>query len=71
MEALEVKYGPKFETHVQLLLDKFNSTRMNEGDYIGDCSNTMKLLAKELANVDNSMSDKMQVTTILNNLPPS
>ena len=44
---------------------------MNEGDYIGDCINTKKLLAKELANADNSVSDKMQVTTILNNLPPS
>ena len=36
MEALEAKYGPRYDTHVQLLLDKFNSTRMNEGDYIGD-----------------------------------
>ena len=71
MEALEAKYGPKSETHVQLLLDKFNSTRMNEGDYIGDCINKMKLLAKELANADNFVSDKMLVTTILNNLPPS
>ena len=44
---------------------------MNEGDYIGDCINKMKLLAKELANADNFVSDKMLVTTILNNLPPS
>ena len=26
MEALEAKYGPRSNTHVQLLLDKFNST---------------------------------------------
>lgn len=43
MEALETKYRPRSDTHVQLLLDKkkFSSTHMNEGDYIGDCINTM------------------------------
>ena len=66
MEALEAKYGPRFDTHVQLLLDKFNGTRMNEGDYIGDHINTMDFLAKELANADNPVLNKMQVTTILN-----
>ena len=71
MEAFEAKYGPRSDTHVQLLLDKFNSTRMNEGDYIGDHINTMELLAKELANANNPASEKMQVTTILNSLPPS
>ena len=44
---------------------------MNEGDYIGDHINTMELLAKELADANNPMSDKMQVTTILYSLPPS
>ena len=44
---------------------------MNEGDYIGDHINTMELLAKELADANNPMSDKMQVITILNSLPPS
>ena len=67
MEALEAKYGPRYDTHVQLLLDKFNSTRINEGDHI----NTMELLAKKMADVDNSVSNKMQVTTILNSLLPS
>ncbi|KAK9989463.1 hypothetical protein SO802_029702 [Lithocarpus litseifolius] len=71
MVALEAKYGPRSDTHVQLLLDKFNSTRMSEGDYIGDHINTMELLAKELGDTDNPVSDKMQVTTILNSLPPS
>ena len=70
MEALEAKYGPRYDTHVQLLLDKFNSTRMNEGDCIGD-HNTMELLAKKPADANNSVSDKMQVTTILYSLPPS
>ena len=44
---------------------------MNEVDYIGDHINTMELLAKELADANNPMPDKMQVTTILNSLPPS
>ena len=44
---------------------------MNEGDYIGDHINTMELLAKELANANNLVLDKMLVTTILNSLPPS
>ena len=65
LEALEAKYGPRSDTHVQLLLDKFNSTRMNEGDYTGDHINTMELLAKELADADNLVLDKMLVTTIL------
>ena len=39
---------------------------MNEGDYIGDHINTMDFLAKELANADNPVLNKMQVTTILN-----
>ena len=67
IEALEAKYGSRPNTHVQLLLDKFNSTRINEGDHI----NTMELLAKKMADVDNSVSNKMQVTTILNSLLPS
>lgn len=71
IKALEAKYGPRPDTHVQLLLDKFNSTRINEGDYIGDHINTMELLAKKMVDVDNSVSNKMQVTTILNSLLPS
>ena len=71
MVALEAKYGPRSDTHVKLLLDKFNNTRMNEGDYIGDHINTMELLAKELADVDDFVLNKMQVTTIFNSLPPS
>ena len=31
---------------------------MNEGNYMGDHINTMELLAKELANANNPVSDK-------------
>ena len=32
MEALETKYGCHSDTQIQLLLDKFNNIKMNEGD---------------------------------------
>ena len=71
IEVLEPKYGPKFDTHVQLLLDKFNSTSINEGDYIGGRINIVELLAKELVDADNSVSYKIQVITVLNSPQPS
>jgi hypothetical protein len=71
MEALEKKYGPRPDTHIQLLLDKYNSTRMNEDDYVGNFVNQMKLIAKELAYASYLIFDKMQVTTMLNGLPLS
>jgi hypothetical protein len=71
MEALEAKYGPRSDTHIQLLLDKYNCSRMSEGDNVGEFVNQMELIAKELANVNHPVTDKMQVTTILNSLPLS
>ena len=71
MEVLEAKYGPKSDTRVQLLLDKFNGMSINEGDYIGGHINIVELLSKELADTDNSVSYKIQVITVLNSLPPS
>jgi hypothetical protein len=71
MEALDQKYGPRSDTHIQLLLNKYNNARMEENDYIGDYVNQMELVAKELSNAGHPVSDKMQVTTILNSLPLS
>jgi hypothetical protein len=71
MKALDKKYGPRSDTHIQLLLDKYNSARMGEDDYMCDFVNQMELIAKELANAGHPVSDKMQVTTILNSLPLS
>ena len=71
IEALETKYDPRSDTHIQLLLDKYNCARMSEGDYVGEFINRMKLIAKELTNDGHHVSDKMQVTIILNNLPLS
>ena len=49
MDALKEKYDPRSDTHLQLLLDKYNSTCMNEDDYVGDFVNQMELIAKELS----------------------
>jgi hypothetical protein len=65
METLETKYDPRSDTHIQLLLDKYNCARMSEGDYVGEFINQMELIAKEL------VLEKMQVTIILNNFPLS
>uniref|UniRef100_A0A2N9F2S2 CCHC-type domain-containing protein n=1 Tax=Fagus sylvatica TaxID=28930 RepID=A0A2N9F2S2_FAGSY len=71
MDALETKYGCQSDTQIQLLLDKFNNIKMNEGDVVGDHVNQLELIAKELADAGHTLSDKMQVTVVLNNLPPS
>jgi hypothetical protein len=71
MDALETKYGCRSDTQIQLLLDKFNNIKMNKGDIVGDHVNQLELIAKELADVGHTLSDKMQVTVVLNNLPPS
>jgi hypothetical protein len=67
-EALEAKYGPRSDTYKQLLLDKYNFSRMSEGDDVGEFVNQMELIAEELANACHPVTDKMQMTTILNNL---
>ena len=64
-------YGVLSDTQIQLLLDKYNNTRMSDNDSVGDHVNQMELIAKELSNADHSLSDKIQVTTIPNSLPLS
>jgi hypothetical protein len=71
MEALAAKYGPRSDTHIQLLLGKNNCSRMSKGDNVGEFVNQMELIARELANTSHPVTDKMQVTTILNSLPLS
>ena len=71
MDALETKYWCRSDTRIQLLQDKFNNIMMNEGDVVGDHVNQLELIAKELADAGHTLSDKMQVTAVLNSLPPS
>jgi hypothetical protein len=44
---------------------------MNEGDVVGDHVNQLELIAKELVDASHTLSDKMQVTVVLNSIPPS
>ena len=44
---------------------------MNEGDIIGDHVNQLEFIVKELIDAGHTLSDKMQVTIVLNSLPPS
>jgi hypothetical protein len=67
MEALYQKCGHRSNAHMQSLLNKYNNARMEENDY----ANQMELVAKELSNAGHPVSNKMQVTTILNSLPLS
>uniref|UniRef100_A0A2N9HAA9 CCHC-type domain-containing protein n=1 Tax=Fagus sylvatica TaxID=28930 RepID=A0A2N9HAA9_FAGSY len=71
MDALETKYGCRSDTQIQLLLDKFNNIKMNEGDVVGDHVNQLELIAKELVDAGHTLSNKMQVNIVLNSLPPS
>ena len=71
MDALETKYGCRFDTQKQLLLNKFNNIKMNEVDVVGDHVNQLELIVKELEDVGHTLSDKMQVTVVLNSLPLS
>ena len=71
MDTLETKYRCRSDTQIRLLLDKFNNIKMNEGDVVGDHVNQLELIAKELVDVGHTLSDKIQVTIVLNSLPPS
>jgi hypothetical protein len=44
---------------------------MNKGDVVGDHVNQLELIAKELVDAGHTLSDKMQVTVVLNSLPLS
>ena len=59
MEALEKNNGPKFDTCVQSLLDKYNKTCIV---YAGNFANQIELIAKEFANASHLVSDKMLMT---------
>jgi hypothetical protein len=71
INALETKYGCRSDTQIQLLLDKFNNIKMNEGGVVGNHVNQLEPITKELADAGHTLSNKMQVTIVLNSLPPS
>ncbi|XP_050102770.1 uncharacterized protein LOC126582652 [Malus sylvestris] len=71
MDVLEKKYGPKSQTYIQLLLEKYNGTKMEETDSMVDHITKMEVVAKDLANAGHLVSDKMQGSVLLGSLPNS
>ncbi|KAF3787754.1 hypothetical protein EJ110_NYTH22418 [Nymphaea thermarum] len=70
-DTITSKYNTVTTTHVQLLQEQYNSYRMKESDDVMDHANKMLVMAKDLAVMGNVISDNMQISTILNSLPPS
>ncbi|XP_075658960.1 uncharacterized protein LOC142628809 [Castanea sativa] len=59
------------EAYIQILIERFNGTMMNESDNVIEHVNKMIVIAKELAILGNPIPNKMQVSTILHSLPNS
>ncbi|KAF3774681.1 Retrovirus-related Pol polyprotein from transposon TNT 1-94 [Nymphaea thermarum] len=70
-DTITSKYNFMTTMHVQLLQEQYNSYRMKESDDVMDHVNKMLVMAKDLAMMGDIISDNMQISTILNNLPPS
>ncbi|XP_077221656.1 uncharacterized protein LOC143855422 [Tasmannia lanceolata] len=70
-ESIVEAYGTMSESYVQLLIEKFNSIKMKEGESVVDHVNKMLVIAKELAAVGNPILEKMQVLTVLHSLRAS
>ncbi|KAF3786515.1 hypothetical protein EJ110_NYTH11733 [Nymphaea thermarum] len=70
-DVIASKYNTMTAMHIQLLQEQYNSYRMKESDNVMDHVNKMFVMAKDLAVVGNVISDNMQISTILNILPPS
>ncbi|KAF3783699.1 hypothetical protein EJ110_NYTH31875 [Nymphaea thermarum] len=70
-DSITSKYNTMTTMHVQLLQEQYNSYRMKESDDVMDYANKMLIMAKDLAMMGSPISDNMQISTILNSLPPS
>lgn len=58
-DVVEIKYGLKLNTYIQLLLDSYNWTWMKENGDFGDHVFHMQLIGKELYDVVYPLIDKM------------
>uniref|UniRef100_A0A7N2LQP3 Retrovirus-related Pol polyprotein from transposon TNT 1-94 n=1 Tax=Quercus lobata TaxID=97700 RepID=A0A7N2LQP3_QUELO len=67
-DAITEAYYASSETYIQILIERFNGTMMNESDNVIEHVNKMSVIAKELAILGNPILDKMQVSTILHTL---
>ena len=70
-DAITEAYCASSETYIQLLIERFNGTMMNESNNIIEHVNKMSVIAKELVVLGNPIPNKMRVSTILHSLPDS
>ncbi|KAL5711806.1 hypothetical protein ACHQM5_014046 [Ranunculus cassubicifolius] len=70
-DAVTQTYGGQSETYIQLLIERFNTSRMKESESVVDHCSRMTVIAKELAAACHPIPDKMQVSTLLHSLPSS
>ena len=69
--ALKEKYDKTTEINTQLLLQKYNSCKMQEEQSVVEHVNNMIVMAKDLSIAGTPIPEKLQVATILNSLPNS
>ena len=65
MDVLEKKYGPKSQMYIQLLLEKYNGTKMEETDSMVNHITKMEVMAKDLANVGHPVMIKCKLVFFL------
>ncbi|MQM21751.1 hypothetical protein Taro_054795 [Colocasia esculenta] len=70
-KAIKEKYDTKTEVNTQLLLHRYNTCKMQEGDSVIEHVNKMIVMAKDLYTAGTEIPGKMQVATILNSLSAS
>ena len=70
-DAITEAYRASSKTYIQLLIERFNGTMMNESDNVIEYVNKMSVIAKELVVLGNPIPNKMRVSTILHSLPDS
>ena len=69
--VLKEKYDKTTEINTQLLLQKYNSCKMQEEQSVVEHVNNMVVMAKDLSIVGIPILKKLQVAIILNSLPIS
>eukprot|EP00268_Persea_americana_P065323 TRINITY_DN8699_c0_g2_i1.p1 TRINITY_DN8699_c0_g2~~TRINITY_DN8699_c0_g2_i1.p1 ORF type:complete len:117 (-),score=8.83 TRINITY_DN8699_c0_g2_i1:1041-1391(-) len=68
-EAISTIYSSSSDIYVQMLIEKYNSSKMLNSESVVDYRNKMTVIAKALATLGNLIPERMQVSTTLNSLP--
>ena len=64
-DAISATYSSSSEFYVQMLIEKYNSSKMLDSESVVDHINKMAVIAKELATLGNLIPERMQVSTTL------